>query len=1083
MDAEIETLLDEFQNRRVQRAPERLKKENRPNVIAIRSSDSSPNGDDAYVNPPRSGYDEYNPSNTQNSFYNFTVRLPRPALSVKGLQLMSATIPQCNAKFPETALVFWYYRLSKYSGLLPSINNLYCVRLLPSFYKPEFIADASKYGFNKTFGNYTQLSNELVKSCRNDVLYDNVMWISTSPTWGWDKGYTYKKVPYIPKDISITYNSTINKFQMTGNNTKLAYVDWVGDGNLFSIGDVVVHGTTVAGDPEENGETYGFNTWKCVRNNIDITPSTGTYIFANWDPTKSYVAYEVVNYEGVIYQAYAPTEPGQLPTDTAFWVVVPNASSSTFWEQIYVEVAQAWDTDTFFNAGQFVRFGSPYRIYKAKLDSVGKQPDEFEDYWEDYDIENDVDFPWYNYVPTGPEDENVRALAGKVSLTWSPTTLYSQVRQQQIMSVCSHKGIEFSTYYTSLNNEPLAGMSWSSGTVYSAGDIMNYDDKGTLYRSLNPYSAVANWNDATVYSVGDKVLLDGVYYEATQSNLAVNPSITMLNNWDWANPYEVGNWVLYKKGYKSAVITSAFAVGSVASYTTTGHSFVIGDVVSISGLTDPAFNTSGTITYVEGDNFQFACGFTGSITGQDGLAVVEPLNTAAIGYRCIAPSDPSVIPTWDYEQYNVGDCAVDPFSGLTYRCIVETVGINPTIYPTKTSIMDIQVGDRIKWYFNLSGGYYNFIAYEALAAGTGSSLGDPPNANYLTIETALPPYLAVGNWIVGDPIPGEPTPDNDPTHWQSYGEYLSGNTIWRRLPTNIGHEPGTPDWETWWESVDKSALDTPTWNDAQEYLPGQYVINADFDKSLYKCITTNTGITPGPLSSDTWELVYVRYAWRQNDQYPAESGLYYLSRYYDMFEINENQFPFQLLFEFPYGVAGQPNIRKSKRLLNTLLGFTWNGLFKKNQFGVVLPTGDLLDLPADNATVVIYNRMRPVPKYLKGIPGGLLEDPLDGTPVSVNMTYTAEAFCNLVYSSIVAIYTDVIGPSTVDTTRDTNLLAITEMNATSLGIGFWNPTLECIVENETDGIYGMYIELRDELDEPYFLSNNAVAVLTFKVHY
>jgi hypothetical protein len=57
------------------------------------------------------------------------------------------------------------------------------------------------------------------------------------------------------------------------------------------------------------------------------------------------------------------------------------------------------------------------------------------------------------------------------------------------------------------------------------------------------------------------------------------------------------------------------------------------------------------------------------------------------------------------------------------------------------------------------------------------------------------------------------------------------------------------------------------------------------------------------------------------------------------------------------------------------------------------------------------------------------------------------------------------------------------MNTASLGIGFWNPTLECVVENENDGIYGIYIELRDEFDEPYFLSNNAVVVLTFKVHY
>jgi hypothetical protein len=364
-------------------------------------------------------------------------------------------------------------------------------------------------------------------------------------------------------------------------------------------------------------------------------------------------------------------------------------------------------------------------------------------------------------------------------------------------------------------------------------------------------------------------------------------------------------------------------------------------------------------------------------------------------------------------------------------------------------------------------------------------LGDPPNANYQYIETARPPYQAVGQWVLGNALP----PDLDPAHWQSYGGYLSGNTIWRRAPVNIGHEPGTPDWEKWWDELTTeeglAALDTPAWDAETTWYPGNYVIN-EFDNSLYKCLRQSVDEDPAfsPLS---WQLVYIRYAWRQNNEtYQATSGLYDLSRYYDMFQLNNNSDPRQLLLQFPFGVAGQPNIRKSKRLLNTLLGFTWNGLFKQNQFGVVLPSGNLLDLPANNATVVIYNRMRPVPKYIVGQADPeppLLELDPPGTPVSLNMTYTAEAFCNLVYSSIVAIYTDVIGPSTVDTTRDTNLLAIAEMNAASLGIGFWNPTLECVVENETDGIYGMYIELRDEHDEPYFLSNNAVATLTFKVHY
>lgn len=57
---------------------------------------------------------DYDP-NTLTTYYNFRVRLPRPALNVKTLQLARASIPNCIASFPDQECVWWYYTLPKVS--------------------------------------------------------------------------------------------------------------------------------------------------------------------------------------------------------------------------------------------------------------------------------------------------------------------------------------------------------------------------------------------------------------------------------------------------------------------------------------------------------------------------------------------------------------------------------------------------------------------------------------------------------------------------------------------------------------------------------------------------------------------------------------------------------------------------------------------------------------------------------------------------------------------------------------------------------------------------------------------------------
>ena len=139
-------------------------------------------------------------------FYSqFTIILPRPALEVKSIQLVRASIPNPQTCIPDEATTFWYYRVpaSDLNPLNPAQvfypGHLHMVRLLPSWYKKELNPDSSLYGFNQTFPDYESLATELQKSTTNDPLN------GFSPF-------------FIPGDISLVYDTSGNKFKFLGNN-------------------------------------------------------------------------------------------------------------------------------------------------------------------------------------------------------------------------------------------------------------------------------------------------------------------------------------------------------------------------------------------------------------------------------------------------------------------------------------------------------------------------------------------------------------------------------------------------------------------------------------------------------------------------------------------------------------------------------------------------------------------------------------------------------------------------------------------------------------------------------------------------
>ena len=229
---------------------------NQPSLIAISSTSA--------LQPTA-----YTSSVSETSFNSFTVNLPRPALNVKSLQLLTVNAPQAQVNIPDNALCFWYYRLqtqniqwdewdsettyqvddnvsisdanfnifnswraknintnspptldnpdwiktSTFKYVSPNIFNLHCVRLLPSYYKDDLIPTGQSHGYNRTFTSYEDLATELLKATTTTDLsiVNGASPFLQSIT---DAGeYTPAT---IPNDISITYNATKNKFICTG---------------------------------------------------------------------------------------------------------------------------------------------------------------------------------------------------------------------------------------------------------------------------------------------------------------------------------------------------------------------------------------------------------------------------------------------------------------------------------------------------------------------------------------------------------------------------------------------------------------------------------------------------------------------------------------------------------------------------------------------------------------------------------------------------------------------------------------------------------------------------------------------------
>jgi hypothetical protein len=187
------------------------------------------------------------------NYYQFTNELRSPLLRIKQMELLRATIPNAVTSIPISQGVFFYRRLpaDPIDDFGPDYSEFYTeetihmVRLLPQgAYNPDLFTNPSIYGYNATFGSYEDLITELNKSTLNDpdfdydewepntaypkesfVIYQDKLYFAPFGSLGTavfntDTAWILSPIrPFIPGDITFTYNATLNKVVITGNNS------------------------------------------------------------------------------------------------------------------------------------------------------------------------------------------------------------------------------------------------------------------------------------------------------------------------------------------------------------------------------------------------------------------------------------------------------------------------------------------------------------------------------------------------------------------------------------------------------------------------------------------------------------------------------------------------------------------------------------------------------------------------------------------------------------------------------------------------------------------------------------------------
>ena len=390
------------------------------------------------------------PQESGDGFSSFTIDLPRPLLSVKALEMLTCNMPLCTQNIPDTACAFWYYRLSLYSGKYPNANNLFWVRLLPSYYRREFIREDVSFGFNQTFNGYTDLAAQLALACAGDLAQEN--WSALDNTFAAPYALPpYYRIQYMKDEAVITYNADINKFQFAGNQ------------------------------------------------GLPLSERDPQLVSDEWSAAESYIAGDRVKSptyiqgEGfIVYYALQSSTNQALP-------VYPR-EYNTYWSRAYgFEGVANWSVTTAYKKGQYVSYNDD--LYQAIENAYQVVPSNAS-FWTPYSAVPEFP-PVYQYLVAGPTDPNVAFMQGTSRRGWSEYALF------EAGDNVIYNGVVYTATRQNLGNEPFPVPNptdnlYSATKQYNVGDIAYLAGTPGVYyvnilasKGISPtfgYFNNANWN-------------------------------------------------------------------------------------------------------------------------------------------------------------------------------------------------------------------------------------------------------------------------------------------------------------------------------------------------------------------------------------------------------------------------------------------------------------------------------------------------------------------------------------------------------------------------------------------------------------
>jgi hypothetical protein len=322
---------------------------------------------------------------------------------------------------------------------------------------------------------------------------------------------------------------------------------------------------------------------------------------------------------------------------------------------------------------------------------------------------------------------------------------------------------------------------------------------------------------------------------------------------------------------------------------------------------------------------------------------------------------------------------------------------------------------------------------------------------------------------------------NNIVEWNSSVTYTVNSLVFYDLNfyiarnTNTGVAPNPNNVVPWSLRIFPTYYTTWTGNQ-QPYVVGNVV---QYINIFYYCIKDNYEAEPPTINTTDW--VNVSQYFEANPYFNS----YLIAGYEDpsvdaLLKYIERKTSVYLLGDC-YGTSIIGNIYAQYQTLARRLGFTWNGSGLLNDLNAVNTVLQDTGVPFGSTIALYFNRFRPIIPYAINIEAEEGEEQLGTAP---NLTYyTADGYCNLVYSSVISIYTTVVGTSTVDTQRNANLLAMIPLDCGNLGVAMVGNYIENALTKIQGDIYSIYIELRDEVGQPYYLTNNATTTLLIKLTY